>query len=175
MWRFVVMFLMISFFTFLQSVLLVVIPTGSWQTLPDLPLIILIFFSIEFGRSVAQGASWLSGLVVDLGTGVPLGFHALLQLCLGAGFGSLRKRFRIESIMAAMTIISVATVIKQGLLLGLVRLLNLSNLPLDSVTFLPQRFLITIFLNAVMAVPFFFLMHWAMPRLGIFIRVDRRH
>lgn len=174
MWRFLIMFVVVSFFTLLQSVLLAVIPAGSWQTLPDVPLIMLVFFAIEFGRSVAQSTGWLSGLVVDLGTGVPLGFHALLQLCLGAGFGSLRERFRIESIMVAITIISIATVLKQVLLLALIRLFDLQDLPLATVAVLSQRFLIAVLLNAAMAIPVFFLMRWAMPRLGALIRMERR-
>ncbi len=174
MGRFIIMLFVVILFTFLQSVLLAVIPMGSWHTLPDLPLIMMVFFSIEFGRSVAQSAGWFSGLVVDLVAGAPLGFYALLQLCLGAGFGTLRERFRIQSIMVAMTIISVATVLKQGLLVMLTRVFNLYDLPLAQVSVLSQHVFLVVLLNAAMAVPVFFFMRWAMPRLSTLIRMERR-
>jgi rod shape-determining protein MreD len=79
---------------------------------PDFALIILIFSSVQHGCFKAQTTGFISGIVQDLLSVTPLGFHALTRTLIGYLYGHFKGKLFIDPILVPMLLAAVGTLLK---------------------------------------------------------------
>jgi len=94
----------------LQSVLLHWVAIRGVQ--PDLALIILAFTAVRRGSMTAQVGGFASGIVEDLMSLSPVGFHALFRLCIGFLYGLREGSLFVDPILMPLLLTAVATLLK---------------------------------------------------------------
>ena len=88
---------------------------------PDLQLILLVFLALRRGSMSGQLAGFAGGLLEDLVSLAPLGFHALVRALVGFSSGLLHGLIRTSAVAVPVLILGAALV--KGLasaLLGLI-------------------------------------------------------
>ena len=96
---------------------------------PDVSLIVLVFIALRKGSMIGQVSGFLTGVIEDLLSLSPLGFHALIKTVLGYLYGKVRGNLFVDAVIAPVVLVSVATLAK-GLLsavLGAVFLIPAAN------------------------------------------------
>lgn len=86
---------------------------------PDLALIVLTFTAVRRGGMTAQLGGFASGLVEDLVSLSPLGFHALFRSCIGFLYGLSAGNLFVDPILMPVALATLATLLK-GLISSLV-------------------------------------------------------
>jgi rod shape-determining protein MreD len=97
----------------LNSTVLRVIAIGG--VTPDLVLILLVFLAVRRGSMSGQVAGFTIGVVEDLASLAPLGFHALLRTLLGFAAGRLHGYLFLDPVLMPFLLVVAVGIIK-GLL-----------------------------------------------------------
>lgn len=79
---------------------------------PDLVLIIVVFNGYKSGPMQGQVSGFCGGIVEDLLSTAPLGFHALIRMVMGAVSGLPRNRLYLDAILLPVLFVFVATLMK---------------------------------------------------------------
>lgn len=79
---------------------------------PDFALIILIFSSFQHGSFKAQTTGFISGIVHDLLSITPLGFHAFTRTLIGYLYGLFKGKLFLDPILVPMLLAAVGTFTK---------------------------------------------------------------
>jgi rod shape-determining protein MreD len=88
---------------------------------PDLALVVLVFVALRRGSMTAQVAGFAAGIVEDLVSVSPVGFHMLLRTVIGFLYGLLSGNVFVDPLLMPIVLAIVATILK-GLISGLVSL-----------------------------------------------------
>ena len=88
---------------------------------PDLALIVLVFVALRRGSMTAQVAGFASGIVEDLVSASPVGFHMLLRTLIGFLYGLFSGNVFVDPLLMPIVLTIVATILK-GLISGIVSL-----------------------------------------------------
>jgi rod shape-determining protein MreD len=88
---------------------------------PDLALIVLVFVALRRGSMTAQVAGFASGIVEDLVSASPVGFHMLLRTLIGFLYGLFSGNVFVDPLLMPIVLTVVATILK-GLISGIVSL-----------------------------------------------------
>lgn len=121
--------------------------------MPDLSLIAIVFFSINFGKNIGQVLGFSSGLVLDSLSGVPFGLNSLVRLTMGFLLGFFEGKVFLDKVILPVIIIAIATVFKYALFY-LVSLI----FPIDlNINILSLRYIVELGMNIVLT-PFIFLL-----------------
>jgi rod shape-determining protein MreD len=115
----IVTFLILSACVVLQSTVFRYI--AILDVKPDLALIVLIFVALRRGSMTAQVAGFASGIVEDLVSVSPVGFHMLLRTLIGALAGILSGNVFVDPLLMPIVMTIAATILK-GIISGLVSL-----------------------------------------------------
>ncbi len=89
---------------------------------PDLALIVLVFVALRRGSLTAQVSGFAAGVVEDLVSASPVGFHMLLRTLIGFLYGIFSGNVFVDPVLMPIVLTIAATIIK-GLISGLVSLL----------------------------------------------------
>jgi rod shape-determining protein MreD len=89
---------------------------------PDLALIVLMFVALRRGSMTAQIGGFAAGIVEDLVSASPVGFHMLLRTLIGFLYGIFSGNVFLDPLLMPIVLTIAATIIK-GLISGLVSLL----------------------------------------------------
>jgi rod shape-determining protein MreD len=77
---------------------------------PDLPVLVVLYWSIESPRAGGLGLAFFTGLALDVINGVVLGQHALALTLMAAWATHLRLRLRVFSLLSqSLTIFMLLT------------------------------------------------------------------
>jgi len=88
---------------------------------PDLALVVLVFVALRRGSLVGQVAGFASGIVEDLVSVSPVGFHMLLRTLIGWLYGIFTGNVFVDPLLMPIVLTVAATLIK-GIISGLVSL-----------------------------------------------------
>lgn len=88
---------------------------------PDLVLIVVVYFANANGSFPGQITGFATGLVRDVVTLAPLGFHSLVYATVGLVYGGTKDKVFMDPILVPMLMVLVATLMK-GVLGGLLSL-----------------------------------------------------
>ncbi|WP_455381486.1 rod shape-determining protein MreD [Salinispira pacifica] len=140
----------LSLLVLLQTNILRVIAIGG--AVPDVALIVLVFLANRNGSMPAQVSGFVAGIVQDLVSLAPLGFHAVVRTVTGYLFGLTRGNIFVDPILVPVLMVLAATVLK-----GLMTALIAAVFGLVSVFhgLFSTTFLIELLYNSVLA-PFLF-------------------
>ncbi len=119
---------------------------------PDIALIILIFISIRKGSMTGQTSGFISGLIQDILSLSPLGFHAFYRTVLGFLYGLTVGSIFVDPVLMPVILVVVGTLIK-GIISSL--LVTIFAIPAAGFIVFGGRLWIEIGYNAVLA-PFLF-------------------
>lgn len=82
---------------------------------PDLALIVLVFVAVRRGSMTGQITGFASGILEDLLSLSPVGFHALVRTVIGFLYGRMEGNIFLDPILVPLLLTIVATLLK-GLL-----------------------------------------------------------
>lgn len=119
---------------------------------PDFSLILLIFFANHSGRMEGQLLGFISGVLEDLLSLSPLGFHMLIRTITGYIYGITKGKIFVDPILIPIVLVVTGTLLK--ILLGLI----LASIVLDESMIqmvFGQKVWVELGFNAVLA-PFIF-------------------
>lgn len=80
--------------------------------IPDLGLIVLVFVAIRRGSMTAQLSGFASGVVEDVLSLSPLGFHAFIRTVVGFLYGLTEGSIFVDPILMPVILIIIATLFK---------------------------------------------------------------
>lgn len=80
--------------------------------IPDLGLIVLVFVAIRRGSMTAQLSGFVSGVVEDVLSLSPLGFHAFIRTVVGFLYGLTEGGIFVDPILMPVILIIIATIFK---------------------------------------------------------------
>ena len=136
---------------------------GSWIAIagvkPDLALVILIFAAQKRGSMTGQITGFFSGLLEDLLSLSPLGFHALMKSVIGYIYGFFKGNIFVDPLIAPI-ILTVIGTIGKGLIAGIIGLIFV--IPAARFGQFIGKIWIEIIYNAVLA-PFVFALLRVIP------------
>ncbi len=89
---------------------------------PDLALIVLVFVALRRGSMTAQIGGFAAGIVEDLVSSSPVGFHMLLRTLIGFLYGIFSGNVFLDPLLMPIVLTIAATILK-GIISGLVSLL----------------------------------------------------
>lgn len=141
---------MLSLLVLLQTNILRVISIGG--AVPDVALIVLVFLANRNGSMPAQVSGFVAGIVQDLVSLAPLGFHAFVRTLTGYLFGLTRGNIFVDPILVPVLIVLAATILK-GILTAL--LAAVFGIASAFAGLFSTTFVIEILYNSVLA-PFLF-------------------
>lgn len=112
--------LIIALTVIVQSTLLSRVPI--FGVTPDLALILLIFFSNRMGSMKGQISGFAAGIIEDVVSLSPIGFHAFIKTVSGFLFGLTRGKIFIDPVFMPLVLTAGATLLKYLLaaLLGVI-------------------------------------------------------
>ena len=79
---------------------------------PDIVLILVVYFANANGNLAGQLTGVATGLVRDLITLSPLGFHSLVYATVGFLYGGTKDKVFMDPILVPMLMVFVATILK---------------------------------------------------------------
>lgn len=94
----------------LQTTVLGVVAVGG--VTPDLQLILLVFLALRRGSMSGQLVGFAGGLLEDMASLAPLGFHALVRTLVGFAAGLPYKTLRSGEVAVAVLTVLGATLVK---------------------------------------------------------------
>lgn len=116
---------------------------------PDLVLICSIYFSLLNGKLYGETTGFISGFLLDVITGCPLGFNALYRTIIGYLFGLFNKTVIISGIIMPVLSVGIGTLLKRLLVLGIT--IIYPNLELSVYGFISNQFLFEFLANVILA------------------------
>ena len=120
--------------------------------IPDLGLIILVFVAIRRGSMTAQLSGFATGLIEDVLSLSPLGFHALIRTVVGFLYGLTVGSIFVDPILMPVLLTIIATLFK-ALISSL--LVSFLSIPAEGFSVFTGPLWIEMGYNAVLA-PFLF-------------------
>jgi rod shape-determining protein MreD len=141
---------MIALAVVLQSTLLHWVAIHG--VIPDLGLIILVFVAIRRGSMTAQLSGFATGLIEDVLSLSPLGFHALIRTVVGFLYGLTVGSIFVDPILMPVLLTIIATLFK-ALISSL--LVSFLSIPAEGFSVFTGPLWIEMGYNAVLA-PFLF-------------------
>lgn len=145
---------LVSIFIVIQSVLypiLLKIQYFPEVSLPDLSLIAIVFFSINYGKILGETMGFTTGLILDTLSGAPFGLNSLVRLVIGYTLGFFKGKIFLDRIILPVVVIFISTIFKY-LLFYVVNLIY----PIDiSVNLISFSFLEELVFNIILT-PFMF-------------------
>lgn len=121
--------------------------------MPDIPLIALIYFSINYGKNIGQVLGFVSGIVMDSLSGVPFGLNTIVRLVMGFFLGFFEGKIFLDNIVLPCVTITVCTILKY-ILFFITSLI----FPIDiNINYFTIRLLVELGLNIVFT-PFIFIL-----------------
>ena len=120
--------------------------------IPDLALLILVFFSYMNGTMMGQVGGFFSGLFIDFLSPAPLGLNAFIRTLTGALLGLFKGTFYLDIIFLPMILCALATIFK-ALIYYVLHLLFGESIP--SYAFFELKFWVELGLNTFIS-PFIF-------------------
>ncbi|NIZ46976.1 rod shape-determining protein MreD [Entomospira nematocerorum] len=169
--RFFILFPLIAVLSLVQGVMRGIIVINGIALVPDVALIFLVLFSIEFGRGVGQSAGWFGGILEDFAMAKPLGFTALVKMLIGSTFGLLQGRFMVGALMIALWSIAVATLMKYGLSWILAILMRIHTFQLIPMLL---NLAIEMVLNLLITIPSFWITRKILKSAADYIRREQK-
>ena len=94
---------------------------------PDIVLIILVFVSLRKGSMTGQLSGFISGIIEDLLSLAPLGFHAFSRTLIGFLYGLFEGNIFLDPVFMPLIVVAVATIIKAILSSLVVLLFSIST------------------------------------------------
>lgn len=94
----------------LQTTVLEIVAVGG--VTPDLQLILLVFLALRRGSMSGQLVGFAGGLLEDMVSLAPLGFHALVRTLVGFAAGLPYKALRNDEVAVAVLTVLGATLVK---------------------------------------------------------------
>jgi len=79
---------------------------------PDLALIILVYVSVRRGSMTGQLTGFASGILQDLLSLSPVGFHALTRTLIGFLYGRMEGNIFLDPILMPLLLTIIATILK---------------------------------------------------------------
>ena len=122
------------------------------HAIPDLALLILVFFSYMNGTMMGQISGFISGILLDFLSPAPLGLNSFIRTLIGAITGLFKGTFYLDIIFLPMILCAIATLFK-ALIFYLLHLLFGDSIP--SYAFFELKFWVELGLNTILA-PFVF-------------------
>ena len=142
----------------LQTNVLVAIEIAGVR--PDIALIVIAYYAVTNGSFEGQIGGFVGGLVEDMLSLAPPGFHALLRTLMGFLFGVMHNRMLVDAVLVPFLLLTIGTVLK-ALLAGLTAtVFGIDGL--SSVALSP-RLLVEVGYNAVLAPILFALLRLIQP------------
>lgn len=141
----------VTLFIIIQSVVFPLFFTNDYM--PDLSLIAIVYFSINYGKSLGQSLGFISGLVIDSLSGVPFGLNSMVRLIMGFFLGFFEGKIFLDKVVLPVVIILICTIMKFVLIILIAVIFPIEL----KVNFLSYRYLIEIGMNIVIA-PFIFIL-----------------
>ncbi len=83
---------------------------------PDLVLICSLYFSLLNGKIIGETTGFISGLFLDLITGIPFGFNCLYRTIIGYVAGIFSNIIIISGVLIPMLSVGAATLVKAVLI-----------------------------------------------------------
>ncbi|MBN2617662.1 MAG: rod shape-determining protein MreD [Spirochaetales bacterium] len=131
--------------------------------MPDLTLIVIIYFSINYGKNIGQVLGFSSGIVLDSLSGAPFGLNTLVRLIIGFLLGFFKGKIFLDKILLPCIIITICTIFK----FFLIQLVSMI-FPIDfEINFFTIRFLIELGMNIVLTPIIFFLLNIMAKKLYV--------
>ncbi len=135
----------------LQSTLLAKI--AVYHAVPDIALLVLVYFSYVNGMMKGQLVGFIGGLVLDCFSAAPLGLNAFIRTLIGSLTGLLKGNFFLDYIFLPLALGASASILK-AILLFLLHLLFADSVPsyrLDIPTFWVELIMNTLLAPLVFA------------------------
>ncbi|MFP3958739.1 MAG: rod shape-determining protein MreD [Spirochaetaceae bacterium] len=155
--------------TVLYSVILVVIAVLQTNVLdaaaiggvkPDLALIVIACFSVTNGSFEGQIGAFVGGLVEDLLSLAPPGFHMLVRALTGYLYGLLQDRMLVDAVLVPVILVAVGTLIKALVAAAVAAAFGVSGV---ATIVLSSRLWVELIYNAVLAPIVFGLLRLVKP------------
>lgn len=141
----------VTLFIVIQSVVFPLFFTNDYM--PDLSLIAIVYFSINFGKSIGQVLGFVSGLIIDSLSGVPFGLNSMVRLIMGFSLGFFEGKIFLDKVLLPIIMISICTVMKFLLFLVISFVF-----PIDlNINFFSLRYLVELGMNIIFT-PFIFIL-----------------
>jgi rod shape-determining protein MreD len=169
--RFFIVFPLLAVLSLVQGMLGGVAVVGGIHLVPDLSLVFLVMFSVEFGRGVGMSAGWMAGLLEDFALAQLLGLQAMVKMLTGSIFGALRGRFKVGALLIALITVAGATVLKYGLTWAISRLFGLE---VYSLVLMLLNLAVEMLLNLAITLPAFWVMRKILRASVGFIRREQK-
>ncbi len=80
--------------------------------IPDLALIVLVYFAHRNGSFPGQFAGFFTGLILDFVSLAPLGFFAFIYTVVGFVFGATKDRIVLDGVVLPFVALFLATLVK---------------------------------------------------------------
>jgi rod shape-determining protein MreD len=149
--RVIINTLIISFAVLLQST--VIQHVAVYGVIPDIVLIIVLFFSLKEGSKVGELTGFFGGILIDFLSLSPLGFHGFIYCVIGFLTGLTNKNISTDSILTQFLFIFSSLLLK-GLLATIT--IVLFSIETTSLSFLSRNFFLEL-AYTVLVTPLFFL------------------
>ncbi len=130
--------------------------------IPDITLIMLVFFSIHYGSVTGQLSGFASGLMEDFISLSPLGFNSLIRMITGHIAGMFNGRLIMDPILFPVLMVTVATILK-ALLSSLI--LSMFSIDYSGSIFISSSFGFELLINALLAPVLFLLLGLLMDKI----------
>ncbi len=121
------------------------------EIMPDISLIAIIYFAVNYGKNVGQTFGFIQGIVLDSLSGVPFGLNALLRVIMGFLLGFFNGKIFLDKFVLPAFFVAICSFIKI-LLLALIVIIFPIKL---NITIFSVKNIIEIGLN-ILLTPFVF-------------------
>jgi rod shape-determining protein MreD len=88
---------------------------------PDLALVVLVFVALRRGSMTGQIAGFAAGIVEDVVSAAPVGFHMLMRTLIGFLYGLFAGNVFVDPLLMPIVLTIAATILK-GIISGVVSL-----------------------------------------------------
>jgi len=133
---------------------------------PDLVLILSIYFSLLNGKLYGEITGFASGLFMDFISGAPFGLNCLLRTLIGYIFGLFSKAVIISGIIMPVLSVGLGTIVKRVLLI--IISLIFPSINLNVYSFISKEFLFEFCSNIVFAIIIFKIMGFFTKTISLY-------
>jgi rod shape-determining protein MreD len=127
---------------------------------PDLALIVIAYYAVTNGSFEAEIGAFAGGLVEDVLSLAPPGFHALLRTLMSFLYGLLHNRMLVDAVLVPFVLLAIGTVVKALFASLTATIFGISGV---SSVALSSRLLVEVGYNAVLAPILFTLLRLVQP------------
>jgi rod shape-determining protein MreD len=162
---FVVALILLFFSVLLETLLFSNIAVLPVPVIPDVALIVLVFFSVHNGVLFGEITGFASGLMLDFLTAGPFGLNCMIRTIIGFGFGFFKNALNTKVFFVRILIGFSVTVVKAAFISFLAFIFPNGNIV--TYGFFSLRFVVELGLNMVAAPIIFALLELCRPFLVI--------